>query len=297
MTPPAADSHVLDHLCDALARGRLCLAELVLLDPPELEAMYEIGVGRLDTGRTNEAITILQALVALYAYSAKYWRALGLALHLGHRLEAAMLAYQLALHLEPDHLLTVCYLGELKLFCGQPGEAYFLLERASQSQHPKAGPRAAQLLGMPIAPPLPDVAPVLETPSGSDAADTFELTGGGPLPMPHAATDPRTQPQAFPPMREVTNKIFLVDNAAGTGHITETAIVYRRNRPRIMLHESSGTDTGVIERASDADGAQPGDASWDFMRWFASAARRRRNAAPLLDDDETTPMGPKRDMR
>ena len=297
MTTPAAESSVLDNLCDALARGRLCLAELVLLDPPELEAMYEIAVGRIDTGRVGEAITILQALVALYAYSAKYWRALGLALHLGRRLEAAMLAYQLALHLEPDHIPTVCYLGELKLFCGQPQEAYFLLERASQSQHPQASPRASQLLGMPIAPPLPDVRPIVEMPSRGDATDTFELTGGGPLPLPHTGTDTRTQPQAFPQVREVTNKIFLADHADGPGHITETAIVHRPHRPRNMPHEGSGTDTGVIDRSGDAAGeAQPGDASWDFMRWFASAARRRRSAAPLLDD-ETTPMGPKRGNR
>ena len=299
MSPPLVGSIVMDNLCDALARGRLCLAELILLDPPELEAMYEIGIGRIETGRIDEAITIHQALVALYAYSAMYWRALGLALHLGGRLEAAMLAYQLALHLDPDHLLTVCYLGELKLFCGMPEEAYPLLERVARSQHPQASKRALQLIGMPMAPPLPDVPPITYIQAREITTDTFELADGSPLPMPRPDTD--TQIQAFPQVREVTNKIFLADHAETPGHITETAIVHHPSRPARplgMSHEGSATDTGVVDRAGDADDeAQPGDARWDFLRWFASAARRRRKAAPLLDDDETTPMGPKRGTR
>ena len=292
MTATVAESSVLDNLCDALARGRLCLAELVLLEPPELEAMYHMGLGRIDAGRVDEAVTILQALVALYAYSAKYWRTLGLALHLGRHLEAAILAYQLALHLEPDHILTVCYLGELKLFCGQPQEAFFLLERASQSQHATARARASQLLGMPIAPPLPDVHPRVETSNPKNPIETFELTGGGPLPIPLTGTNTRTQPQAFLQVNEVTNKIFLADDANGTRTITETAIVRRPERPHHLPNEGSGTDTGLIDRSGDVVGkSQPGDAGWDFIRWFASAALRRRSAAPLLED-ETMPTGP-----
>lgn len=291
MTTPQAGSMTLDSLCDAFARGRLCLAEMVLLDPGELEAMYQVGVARIDTGRIDEAIVLLQALVALYAYSARYWRTLGLALHLGRRLEAAMLAYQLALHLDPDHIPTIGHLGELKLFCGMPQEAHPLLERAAQSTHAKASARARALLGAPIAPPLPDVPPLAAPPPAEATTASFVLTDGGPLPMPHTGTE--TQPLAFPHAREVTNRMFLADPPDSQRHITETAIIQHPPHPRALSHEGSATDTGVVDRAGPGTPDAFQGARWDFMRWFASAARRRRSTEPLLADD-TQPAGPPR---
>ena len=286
MTESLAGSAVTDTLCDALATGRVCMAEMVLLDPPELEAMFEVAAARLDTGRVDDAIVLLAALVTLYGYSAKYWRALGVALHLAHRQGAAMQAYRLALHLDPDHALTLCYLGELMLFGGSPDDARPLLEQAAHSRHHDAARRAQALLQLP--PPAAPAAPAMEEAPAiteTTAPWTFALRNGVPLPLAEESTVTGRHLATFPTAKEVTNKIFLADREPSLGSITETAIIRRAGSPAALPAKGSGTDTALVPGVAAARAPR----GWDFVDWFASAARRRRMATSLLDE-HTAPV-------
>lgn len=115
-------------LIDAVARGHLSLAEVSALSETELDALYELAAERLDTGRLPEAIAIFAGLVALFPFSARYWRGLGVAQHRSGAYPAAVAAYAASLALEPEHARTRCYRGEANLHLGRKEAALADLE-------------------------------------------------------------------------------------------------------------------------------------------------------------------------
>lgn len=137
-----------DDVVDALARGRMTLAEAGAIPSRELDALFALAAEYLDTERDQEAADILTGLVTLYPYSARFWRGLGVALHRLMLVEQARAAYDAALLLAPDHLTTLCYRGEAHLYLGHLDQARKDLERATKSTDKEISRRAAELRKM-----------------------------------------------------------------------------------------------------------------------------------------------------
>ncbi len=110
------DDVTLGDLADALSRGRLTLAELAVMRPAELNALFELACERLDTERDADAGALLACLVALFPYDPRYWRAYGIALHRRLDLDGARAAYDAAIALAPDSDSSRCYRGEVALY-------------------------------------------------------------------------------------------------------------------------------------------------------------------------------------
>jgi len=144
---PAAPPTPLDLLTDALARGRLSLAEAVGLSALELDALFDAAVGRLEAGRTQEAAEVLAGLLTLFPYAAKYWRALGIALQRDRSFARARAAYDVALGLAPRDPYALCYRGETLLYLGDTAAARRDLEAALPLATGDLATRARQLLG------------------------------------------------------------------------------------------------------------------------------------------------------
>lgn len=142
----ATPSSLHSDLTDGLARGRLCIGEIASISPEELDAIFELGAQRLDTNRNHDAVDVFAGLIALYPYAAKHWRAYGIALHRVMRFPAATAAYQAALLLEPAHLETQCYYGEVLLYLNKFDEAEPILNSVVEGQEPGLKQRATMLL-------------------------------------------------------------------------------------------------------------------------------------------------------
>lgn len=170
----SAPTSLLSNLTDGLARGRICIGEIAGISPEELDALFELGAQRLDTDRNHEAVKVFSGLVALYPYSAKHWRAYGIALHRVMRLSAALAAYEASLLIEPGRIETQCYQGEVLLYLNRLSEAEGILSPIAECGRQDLEVRAKTLLQFleqaqasnePISIPIP--APQVEKPSTS----------------------------------------------------------------------------------------------------------------------------------
>ena len=122
------------------------MGEIAGISPEELDALFELGAQRLDTERNHEAVEVFAGLVALYPYASKHWRAYGIALHRVMRLPAALAAYEASLLIEPEHLDTLCYQGEVLLYLNRLDEAETVLIPISQCPRQELKVRAEMLL-------------------------------------------------------------------------------------------------------------------------------------------------------
>jgi tetratricopeptide (TPR) repeat protein len=135
----------------AALHGQLTAAQLSGLGDGELMALLAMGQTRLQTGRAKQAAALFSALTAFAPYTARFWRALGLARHhQGHWAHAGF-AYAAALALEPEHALTACWAAEAYLLLGDTARAEPLAVRAWSSGDVAARTRI-QLLTGPQAP-------------------------------------------------------------------------------------------------------------------------------------------------
>ncbi len=137
---------LLSELTDGLCRGRICMGEIAGISPEELDALFELGAQRLDTGRHQDAVQVFAGLVSLFPYNAKHWRAYGISLHRVDRLQAAIAAYKAALLIEPDHLETQCYYGEVLLYLNHLDDAEKILEPLLTCGRPDLKKRIETLL-------------------------------------------------------------------------------------------------------------------------------------------------------
>jgi len=180
-----AASPLLPDLTDALARGRLAIAELAGMTSAELDAVHGMALARLEVGQDAQAAELLGGLVALFPFGPRYWRAYGLALHRLRSLSGARRAYDAALALEPGHETTLGLRGEVLALLGDHAAARRDLEAAARSTERDVSRRAAELLRRlaaggrtttPVATPSPE-------PAAAGPAAAFVLHDERPLPL------------------------------------------------------------------------------------------------------------------
>ena len=277
MTPTLSSKEAAD-LTDALARGRLCMAEVAEISPFELNALFEIGARRLENGATADAVQLMAGLVMLFPYSAKYWRGYAVCLHRQGALEQAAAAYRAAVLLEPGHGMTQCYLGEVLVQLGD-GAGVGHVVAASESEDEAARNRARLLLRA--------LQPDAPAPHQASAALHQELTDplfnaadGRPLPLldgrfSHVESD-YARPDAPDP---VTDRIFV---AAIPREVTgtDTALVPRGPPPAKLKDNSQASTTAQVDRRPKVRPPV-----------LPTAWRKRKRGLPLSDEDTLTDVG------
>lgn len=255
-------------LTDALARGRLTAGELAALAPQELDALYELGATRLETDRLEDAATIFAGLITLFPYTARYWRAYGVALHRLMQLERAVAAYDAALRLEPHHVLTRIYRAEVLIYSGRAAEAQEDLSVASQASRQDLRQRAERLQS--LAQALAQWKPPTRERAGAAERGGFTLSDGSPLPL----ADTRF-PEPATPAAAVAEEVTLTAQTV----VPEIAQLWeppeldgrRATAPldALALSEGEGTVTGTLARGPQPAGAE------EITRTQQRAASRR----------------------
>ena len=291
MTDVAAP--ILDVLTDALARGRVTVAEAAGIAQRELEAWFELACVRLDTGRYADAATLLAALVTVFPYSGKYWRAYGIALHIGMQLRRALAAYDIALKLEPDHVATQCYRAEIWLYMGDTEAALTALQRTADGSDARMARRASALLRFmehknnqeAVLAVLDSEAPIPDLPPGH-----LTMADGRALPLTDSVltAPPTGVTDVFddPTHSETTARIFLdvrTVHDLATDERTDTAIIpgrrVRRGAPEPA--NLSMTTTGITNTAVVARPSAVTDPATLPLR---TAMHMRRDGASLTDE-------------
>lgn len=280
MTPKLTSQDAAD-LADALARGRLCMAEVADISPAELNALFEVGARRLEHGSLADAAEIFAGLVMLFPYSAKYWRGYAVCLHRQGALEQAAAAYRAAVLLEPEHGLAQCYLGEVLVQLGDSAGVGHVMA-ASQSGDPAARSRAGLLLRalQPDAKPLPPKPAPLST---EPTDPLFNAADGRPLPL-QAGRFSAVESQYTPPKvpEPVTDRLFVGEGPREiTG--TDTAEVPRGPSPAKLGDSSQASQTAQVDRRPRP--RQP---------VLPTAWRRRKAGLPLTDEITLTDVGDER---
>ncbi|MEK7704666.1 MAG: hypothetical protein AAB426_06870 [Myxococcota bacterium] len=249
-------------LCDALALGRLTLAELALIPNDELEAVFALASEYLDTQRDADAATLCAGLVTLSPYNAKYWRAYGIALHRLAELREARVAYDIALVLDPRAVAIYCDRGEVQLYLGNIEAARADLERAAHSGVPETERRSRDLLAL-LERLASALTPEPEQPATPARTDTsrFVLADGRALPLSKSSFD--TSPNTTVPQ--------LLDEPT-----TRTAqLAPARLRPPPSVLRERGTDTALL----------PGRGKQREVT--RTAVTRRRDGELVLVDEPT----------
>jgi hypothetical protein len=286
---------------DAIARGRVAPAEVAALTREELEALYTMAAFRLHTDRAADAVTLLAALVTLFPYHGRYWRAFGVAQHRTGACEAALTAYLTARFLEPTDPWAVCYCAELRVALGQHELALADLQQALSSNDPRAAARAESLRQRLLATGALEEEPVASEPVSApgepeeaEGHTGFRLADGRPLPLSSsafAAVDPRapTSPGPSEWRGETTQRLYgQPDPNPGP-------------RPEAR-HTVTSTHTAIVARPRPAprpqrDGASTGTARLPGRQAsiIPTAAERRRRGDPLTEEITltATPVPPK----
>lgn len=275
------DATTLADLTDAVARGRLTLAELAAVAPDELDTLFAVAAERIDHGRIDEGRVLLAGLVALFPYDARYWRAYGIALHRTEDHESAVFAYNAALLLQPHHPMTLCYRGEVFALLGDTERARHDL-RATQALNDRAASeRAARIeaalsRALPPAPrattePTPAEAFTLDDGrtlplASSRAVDTLETTtmeevtrtarifAPAAMRLWHESTDVFERSAASEPTTPAAAPETTVPTAAPTRHVTQTAIipgrpgVLRLETQEVAARHDAVTQTAIVLR-------------------------------------------------
>lgn len=285
MTPTLTSQDAAD-LADALARGRLCMAEVADIRPAELNALFEVGARRLEHGAVEDAVQVMAALAMLFPYSAKYWRGYAVCLHRQGTLEQAAAAYRAAVLLDPDHGMSQCYLGEVLVQLGDSaGLAY--VRAASQSADESARARATVLLRA----LQPQVAPA-EPPGAVQALSVeptdplFSAEDGRPLPLQDGRFSVDDGRALRPTPEPVTDRMFV---AAAPREVTgtDTALVPLSPAPAKLRDNSQASVTAQVDRRP-----RPAPQPSRPPPVLPTAWRRRKQGLPLTDEvtlnDEVT---------
>ncbi|MEE8410367.1 MAG: BTAD domain-containing putative transcriptional regulator [Myxococcota bacterium] len=298
--PGESDTVARQHaeLTDAVARGRLALAEIAAIPPCELDAMFELGAECLDTGREEDAVDLLAGLVALFPYTARYWRAYAIALHRCLELERARAAYEAALLLEPGHELTRCYRAEILFYIGAKDLARTELEALRDAKQSNIAERATDLLGLldALAEWEPKPRPPLLDPEGEDDA-TFMLDEDRSLPLLNGRFDIDEDEPFEPTSPEITNtaRIFAPvadptspDSLEPTSPtLTETALIRVRQpaNPQAQVETTETADAGIIGRRGRAGAGSIDTGLLPGRGRHRVAALQNEGARPLIDPE------------
>lgn len=285
--PASPDTDLPANLTDALARGRLCIGEVAGVNPEELDALFELGAQHLDTGRDQDAVSVFGGLVALFPYTARHWRAYGIALQRTGLWKEALGAYRAAALLEPDHLETRCYQAEVLLHLRRSREARELLEEVQTSPSAELAERATGIVhhldldleqSAPVTPePAPPEAPAPAAEAAPETQPRLELDDGRPLPLSPGTFD-TGEPSDLPPERidhwegMITYRPAVSEPVPMTEEHSHTAIIPRRSlRDPAQARSPDHTHTAIIPRSSLVPGK-----------------RARRERAPETPPPETS---------
>jgi len=239
-------------LTDALARGRLTIAELAALQPTELDAIAALASEYLDVDRCDEAASLFAGLVTLNPFTAHYWRGYGIALHRRLELRGALAAYDAALLLEPDNLRIACYRAEIYLYLGELDRARSALEKLQTTAPQPLVQRVSQLLAAAEAllarasdtppPATESAAAQLATPNPTrpPADKELTLTDGRTLPLAESryadlplaeqGSSEKTLITFAPAIAKLSEEPTAPADPTSQSEVTNTAIVMRRRR-------------------------------------------------------------------
>ncbi len=93
-------------------------------DPPSAPpGDYELGVKAVRAGNYAAALPLLEKVVGKNAGNADAWNFIGYSQRKLKRFDKALIAYQKALAIKPDHRGANEYIGELYLQTGKPAKA------------------------------------------------------------------------------------------------------------------------------------------------------------------------------
>lgn len=279
------------NLTDALARGRLCIGEVAGVNSEELDALFELGARQLDSGRDQDAVSVFGGLVALFPYTARHWRAYGVALQRTELWKEALGAYRAAALLDPDHLETRCYQAEVLLHLNRPRQARELLEEVQTAPSAELAERAAGVVqhldGEQSATEAPAEAPAVAAETSPETQPRLELDDGRPLPLSPGTFD-TGEPSALPPERidhwegVITYRPAVSDLAPLPREQSHTAIVARRS-----LRDPAGegspeqTHTAIIPRSLLVPGGDAARKSAAETLPAETSVVKRRHRLPL----------------
>lgn len=228
-----ASLHLAD-LTDALARGRLAIAEIVGMTAAELDAVHAMALARLDVGQDAQAAELLAGLVALFPFSPRYWRAYGVALHRLRGFAEARRAYDAALALEPGHAATSGLRGEVLALLGDVPAAVRDLELACRGDDRAVARRAADLLKrLGAATTAPGAVTSAATSSGATTPATTSV----------ANTPAAAPPAATPEPPADSDRHAAVSSAAAAAFVLHDARPLPLAASRIAMAASRGTAT------------------------------------------------------
>ena len=91
--------------------------------PPAPPGDYELGVKAVRAGNYAAALPLLEKVVGKNAGDADAWNFIGYSQRKLKRFDQALIAYQKALAIKPDHRGANEYIGELYLQTGKPTKA------------------------------------------------------------------------------------------------------------------------------------------------------------------------------
>ncbi|MED5465098.1 MAG: tetratricopeptide repeat protein [Myxococcota bacterium] len=279
------------NLTDALARGRLCIGEVAGVNSEELDALFELGARHLDSGQNQDAVSVFGGLVALFPYTARHWRAYGVALQRTELWKEALGAYRAAALLDPDHLETRCYQAEVMLHLNQADQARKLLEEVQTSPSPELAERAASVVqhlpDEPSAPPEPPQGPAPAAETSPETQPHLELDDGRPLPLSPGAFEAATSAEAPPEPIDhweglLPSRPAVSDPVPLPPEQSHTAIVARRS-----LRDPAGegspeqTHTAIIPRSLLVPGGDASRKSASKARPPETSVVKRRHRLPL----------------
>ncbi|MBI3179803.1 MAG: hypothetical protein HYZ27_09085 [Deltaproteobacteria bacterium] len=235
-------------LTDAIARGRLALAEVAAIPPREIDSLYALAVQYLDSGRDQEASELLAGLVALFPYRARTWRAYAIALHRMLDLPRALAAYEAALTLDPADPRTCCYRAEVLFYLGERQAALAELHTLTRASDAQIARRALDLILL-IERPT-DWMPPQRPPAPSPPASRFCLHDQRPLPLANSRF--ASEPAAILDEESTATAKLFAPIAEKTG--TDTARVVRRRAPSAApaTHDRDTTHTAIVLRRLNA---------------------------------------------
>jgi len=276
------DATQLADLTDAVARGRLTLAELATLNSEELDALHAVAVARLDTGRHDDARILLAALTTLFPYRARFWRTFGVALQRCGDLHHAVAAYDAALLLDPGHGMTLLHRAESMFLLGEQEKSSQTIFRLLDDADAAVASRASALWQV-VSQARRPVIPIPATPffdaTITAELDGFTLTDGRTLPLEVSRFGPPpTAPEPMPP-EEGTEPNEVIDR-------------YEEEVPREITQSVHRTNTAAVSPLPEGTGGTGGSGT-PKEPTVITAVERRVHGWPLTDDEITlTAAGP-----
>ncbi len=116
-------------------QGKASLSQVLMVDD-EMEESYKLALELLAGNKDKQAAKLLSTMCLMQPYDGRYWRILGLALQKIKRPSLALAAFEMALVILPDDVMTLTYRGETFILLGRKVEAARDLETVIEKGKP-----------------------------------------------------------------------------------------------------------------------------------------------------------------